>query len=135
VSRVVGEQVSREEPATKRARSPRPHENLDAWRVSKDLAQETYRVTGSFPREEAYGLTAQLRRAAASIPANIAEGTARRGDQETRQFLTIARGSLSELGTFLALSARFGFVSKNSFETLMRTCGRAGALLNGMIRK
>jgi four helix bundle protein len=100
-----------------------------------DLAQEIYRVTGSFPREEAYGLTAQLRRAAASIPANIAEGTARRGDQETRQFLTIARGSLSELETFLALSARLGFVSKNSFETLMRTCGRVGALLNGMIRK
>lgn len=100
-----------------------------------DLAQEIYRVTGSFPRKETCGLTAQQRRAAASQPPKHRKGDGEEGDQERRQFLYIARGSLSKLETFLALSMRLGFVSKNSSENLMRTCGRVGALLNGMIRK
>ena len=99
-----------------------------------DFAQEIYRLTREFPREEVYGLTSQLRRAAVSIPANIAEGSARRSDLERRQFLYIARGSLSEMETLLTLSARLKYLSQQAFEDSMRVCGRLSALLNGMIK-
>lgn len=117
------------------ARRPRPHESLEVWKVSMDLVQAVYAATGRFPKEELYGMTAQVRRAAVSIPANIAEGMARRGEQERRQFLYIARGSLSEVETLLALSARLEFVAGAAVEELLSTCGRVSALLNGMIQK
>jgi four helix bundle protein len=98
------------------------------------FAQEIYRLTKGFPKEEIYGLTSQLRRAATSIPANIAEGSARRSDLERRQFLYVARGSLSEAETFLALSARLEYLSEQSLEGSMMVCGRLSALLNGMIK-
>lgn len=116
-------------------RSVRPHEKLDAWKISMDLAHAVYEKTKSFPKEEIYGITAQVRRAAASAPANIAEGCARQTDAERRQFLYIARGSLSELETFLALSTRLAYLSAESSDNLMTTCGRVGALLNGMINR
>ncbi len=100
-----------------------------------DLAEGIYALTGGFPKEEVYGISSQLRRAASSIPANIAEGSARRGTGEKRQFLYVARGSLSELETFLALSFRLRFVDQQHFETTMAICGRLSALLNGMIRE
>ncbi|MGC8763884.1 MAG: four helix bundle protein, partial [Acidobacteriota bacterium] len=79
----------------------RPHERLDVWRESVDLVVEVYMITASFPKEEMYGLTAQMRRATTSVPANIAEGCARKGMKEEDQFFYIARGSLSELETHL----------------------------------
>ena len=76
-----------------------------------NLVEAFYFVTQSFPREEMFGLTAQIRRAAVSVPANIAEGSARKGTAELVQFLHIANGSLSELDTHLELARRLGYLS------------------------
>ena len=76
-----------------------------------DLVEAFYFVTRSFPKEEMFGLTAQIRRAAASVPANIAEGAARKGTAELIQFLHIANGTLSELDTHLELAHRLGYLS------------------------
>ena len=82
-----------------------------------DLVEAFYFVTRSFPKEEIFGLTAQIRRAAASVPANIAEGAARKGTAELIQFLHVANGSLSELDTHLELSHRLGYLAdKNPLQ-------------------
>jgi len=75
------------------------HKDLDVWKRSMDLVQLIYEYTKLFPKEEMYGLTSQMRRAAVSIPSNIAEGAARKGDKEFIQFLMLSLGSLSELET------------------------------------
>jgi four helix bundle protein len=99
------------------------------------LALEIYKTTKLFPKEELYGLSAQLRRAAASVPANIAEGCARRTAAEKRQFRCVARGSLSELETLLTLSEGLGYLMADKYEDLMTVCGRVGAMLNGLIKE
>ena len=88
----------------------KPHKNLDVWTLSMDLARMVYRLTAAYPNEERFGLVSQMRRAAVSIPSNIAEGAARDSDNEFRNFLSIARSSLSELDTQLDLSYDLGFV-------------------------
>lgn len=85
------------------------HRDLAAWQEAMTLAKAIYKLTGAFPKEELYGLTSQMRRAAVSIPSNIAEGAGRGGQKEFRQFLMIARGSLSELETQLLLAQDLGF--------------------------
>lgn len=87
----------------------RPHERLDVWRDSIDLVEMIYRLSDGFPRSERFGLTPQLRRAAISVPSNIAEGAARRSTAEYLRFLSIARGSLSEASTQLQIARRLGF--------------------------
>jgi four helix bundle protein len=87
----------------------RPHHGLMAWQEAMDIARTIYALTGGFPRDERFGLTAQLRRAAVSVPSNIAEGCARGSSREMLRFLHIARGSLSELDTQLRLASDFGF--------------------------
>ncbi len=82
----------------------KPHKNLNLWQISMQLAKETYTVTKSFPGEEKFGLVQQMRRAVVSIPSNIAEGAARQGKKEFKNFLNVARGSLSELDTHLELA-------------------------------
>jgi four helix bundle protein len=89
----------------------KPHKNLDVWTVSMELARTVYRLTAAYPDEERFGLMSQMRRAAVSIPSNIAEGAARDSDSEFRNFLSIARSSLSELDTQFDLSCDLGFVS------------------------
>ncbi len=84
-----------------------------------DIVEELYRLTQGFPREERYGLTQQMRRAAISVPANIAEGWGRRGTKEFLQFLKIASGSLRELETYLVLAQRIGLVSAPSAQGLL----------------
>jgi four helix bundle protein len=91
--------------------SKRPHERLDVWRDSMDLVEMIYRLSDAFPASERFGLTAQLRRAAVSIPANIAEGAARRSTPEYLRFLSIARGSLSEASTHLQIARRLDYTS------------------------
>jgi four helix bundle protein len=100
-----------------------------------DLALQVYQATKSFPKEEVYGITAQMRRAAVSIPANIAEGSARKGELEKRQFFYIARGSLSELETLLALSQGLAYLKEETYASLLKICGRVSALLNGCIKE
>jgi four helix bundle protein len=86
----------------------RSYRDLEVWQKSMDLSVAIYRLTQSFPREEIYGLSAQLRRAAVSIPSNIAEGQGRLNTREFRQFLGIARGSICELQTQLEIARALG---------------------------
>ena len=109
----------------------RPHHDLKVWQEAMVLATEIYAATASFPSDERFGLVSQLRRAAVSVPSNIAEGCARASDRELLHFLHVARGSLAELDTQLRLSERLGFGTQA--ETL-RQCETVFALLAGFIR-
>src|SRR5881296_3917583 len=97
----------------------RPHEKLQTWIESVDLVLNIYRATEVFPREEKYGLTSQIRRAAVSIPANIAEGAGRHSSKEFAHFLSNAQGSASELETELIISNRLGYLDETSFSQLI----------------
>ena len=88
------------------------HKNLDVWIKGMDVAEEIYKLTKVFPVDEKFGLISQLRRAAISVPSNIAEGASRSSTKEFIRFLYIARGSISELETQLLLSRRLGYLSK-----------------------
>ena len=92
----------------------KPHKKLDVWKLSMVLARAIYRLTAGYPTEERFGLVSQMRRAAAGVPSNIAEGAARDSNNEFRHFLSIARSSLSELDTQLDLSRDLGFVTETS---------------------
>lgn len=95
------------------------HKDLDVWKISMDFVVDIYKLTQSFPKEEKYGLTSQLRRAAVSVPSNIAEGAGRKGVREYIQFLYIALGSLSELDTQLIIAERLGYGdTKKQLETI-----------------
>jgi len=85
------------------------HRDLIVWQKAMDLAEDVYRITSGFPREEVYRLTSQLTRAAISVPANIAEGHARGTRRDYANFLAIAKGSLMETETFLMLAERLGY--------------------------
>ena len=89
------------------------HKNLDVWKKSMDLVEVTYKLTQQFPDTEKFGLTSQMRRSAVSIPSNIAEGAARKGDKELIQFLYIALGSISELETQYLIAVRLKFTNKD----------------------
>src|SRR5258708_1955173 len=91
----------------------RPHYNLQAWKSAMVLVKDVYTLTREFPKEEVYGLVSQMRRAAVSIPSNLAEGAARNGAKELVQFLGVAKGSLSELETQLLISADLAYVSRD----------------------
>ena len=91
----------------------RGHYKLEAWKRARELVLSVYRLTQAFLKEEIFGLTAQMRRAAVSIPSNIAEGAARAGQREFAQFLNIARGSLSELETQLLIATDLGYIKNN----------------------
>ncbi len=96
-----------------------------------ELVKDVYALTSSFPQQERYGLTAQIRRAAVSIPSNIAEGAARNTRREFRHFLGISRGSLSELDTQLLIAKSLGYVENT--QTMDETLERVFALLGGLI--
>jgi four helix bundle protein len=90
------------------------HKDLDVWKLSMNLVEMIYELTKSFPKEEQYGLKSQMRRSAVSVPSNISEGAARKGNKEYIQFLYIALGSLSELETQLLISIRLKYCDKNN---------------------
>jgi four helix bundle protein len=90
--------------------------NLRVWQRAHEVTLEVYAETRSFPKEERYRLTNQLRRAAASVPANIAEGCGRNGDAELARFLTIAKGSASELDYLLLLAHDLGYLKTSRYE-------------------
>jgi four helix bundle protein len=108
------------------------HRDLAAWREAMTLVESVYRHTSSFPREDLYGLTAQMRRAAVSIPSNIAEGAGRNSSRELLQFLGITCGSLAELDTQLELAVRLGYMSTEA-EVIEQTL-RVGMLVR-LLRK
>ena len=106
------------------------HRKLVAWQESMKLAEMVYQVTATFPKEELYGLSAQMRRAAISVPSNIAEGAGRNSARELIQFVGIANGSLAELETQLELAIRLGYL--NSESNCVEQVARVGRLLVGL---
>jgi four helix bundle protein len=112
----------------------KPFERLEAWRSAHELVLLTYSVTRSFPREELYGLTSQARRAAFSVAANIAEGSAKRGPREFRRYLDIAVGSLSELAYIFRLARDLGYVEEPKWTDLDAKRDRVGQLTWGLYR-
>ena len=114
--------------------SKKPHRNLVAWQKAMDLAVEVYQATQNLPKEEIYGLTSQLRRAAVSVPSNIAEGAAGRTRQQFANFLSNAIGSLNEMDTQLELGLRFGCLSEPDYERLFQALDE-GLALNYGLRK
>jgi len=111
------------------------YEQLDAWKRGMDLVCEVYRVTQLLPSAERFGLVAQLRRAAVSIPSNIAEGSGRQGRRELLHHLSIARGSLKELETLLAVLERLRYVVPAELAASRDLCGHVSRLTYGMRRK
>ncbi len=89
----------------------KPHKQLNLWHESMDFVELMYEMTNNFPNHEKFGLISQIRRAAISVPANIAEGAARKNSKEFIQYLHISMGSCSELGTHLELVRRLGYIS------------------------
>jgi four helix bundle protein len=112
----------------------KPHKKLDAWKVAIDLVSEVYRVTESFPAREAYGLVSQIRRAAISVPSNIAEGAGRHTKKEFVNYLHMAQGSLSELDTQSEIAKRLGYLSATTWATLDAQMERIDKMLSGLIR-
>ncbi|GHE31075.1 four helix bundle protein [Vulcaniibacterium thermophilum] len=112
----------------------RPHERLDVWQDAMTLVELAYRFSSTFPDTERFGLTAQLRRAAVSVPSNIAEGAARRSTREYVRFLSHARGSLSELDTQRQLALRLGLAPPLSAleEAIDRVFAKLTALMNAL---
>jgi four helix bundle protein len=94
------------------------YQDLDVWKRGMTLAEMAYKLTKAFPKDELFGMTSQIRRAASSIPANIAEGWGRQGTKEFQQFLRIAQGSLRELETHLLLSQRVGITSNDQIQPM-----------------
>ena len=109
----------------KNEREGRGHHKLEAWKRAGELVLGIYTLTQNFPKEEMFGLTSQIRRAAVSIPSDIAEGAARAGENKFAQFLNISRGSLSELETQLLISADLAYIENNNtiFDTVDRVFG------------
>ena len=112
----------------------RSYRDLLVWQKAMDLAAEVYRLSRAWPKEEVYGLTSQARRAAASIPANIAEGYGRQSTASYSQFLKIARGSLKELETHLLLAERVGLAGQGSSAEALERAVELGKMLGGLIR-
>lgn len=97
----------------------RPHKKLEVWKNAMELAKSIYKVTELFPSSEQFGLAAQMRRAAVSIPSNLAEGAARSGKKEFLQFINIAQGSISELDTQIELAKELGFISQKDYDSFL----------------
>ncbi len=108
------------------------HKDLKAWQCAMDLVVFIYQLTRTFPRDELYGLVAQLRRAAVSIPSNIAEGYGRHSARELYRFVNNALGSLREVETQVELALRLGYISNSTCADSMRQTKRVKQLLQGL---
>ncbi|MCC5922095.1 MAG: four helix bundle protein [Cyclobacteriaceae bacterium] len=113
-------------------KSQTPYKNLDAWKVSMQLVERVYLLTANFPKSETFGLSSQIRRAAISIPSNIAEGAVGRSKKHFINFLTIALGSLSELDTQIELSLRLKLIQEEEANELLKIIDRAKSLIFGL---
>ena len=103
------------------------------WQNSVDLVTEIYSITKAFPKEEMYGIVSQLRRAAASVPANISEGAVRNSEKEYVRFLYISQGSLAELDTFILISKNLGYVNEEKCDELINRMEEIKKMLYGLI--
>ena len=112
----------------------RSHRDLKVWQFGMEICERIYDLTRSFPPDERYGLVSQLRRAAASVPANIAEGNARGSTKEYLHFLSIAIGSLAEIDTFLDLSTRLTYSQPVDVRQIMDSLVEERRMLRGLQR-
>ncbi len=111
----------------------RSYKDLVAWQKAMDLVTEIYRVSHKFPREEIFALTNQLRRAAVSIPSNIAEGQGKSSRKEFLYFLGNAKGSLSEVETQILIARNLGYIVDEELTPLLNIAAEVGRILNGLL--
>ena len=117
----------------KQIKENKSYRDLEVWKNAKDLVKVVYIVTQNFPVIEQYGLLLQIRRAAVSIPSNIAEGIGRKSVRETIRFLYISRGSLYELETQIIVAFELNFIAQTTYEEILISLNRVGRLLSGFI--
>ncbi len=110
------------------------YRDLRVWQKAMELVVSLYRETSDFPKEELYGLTSQMRRAAVSIPSNIAEGKGRSSDKDRNMFFCHSRGSLLELETQVLIATELGYLRDGQSEVLLDLCGQTGRMLNALIQ-
>lgn len=110
----------------------RNYRELIVWQKAMELVVAVYGVTKGFPQDEMYALTSQLRRAAVSVPSNIAEGQGRKSPSEFRRFLNIARGSLQETETQILIAEKLGYIDGNQQDGLLAQCTDVARLLNAL---
>ena len=111
------------------------YQKLIVWQKAMDLADEIYQLARRLPKEELFCLSDQLRRAAVSIPSNIAEGRGRQTDKEFRQFLSIAKGSVYEAETQILIASRQKYVSQEDAASALALCNEVGKMLTALITK
>ncbi len=112
----------------------RPHERLEVWNQAVDFVVIIYKLTEGFPKEEKFGLTSQVRRAAVSVPANIAEGAARQSNKEFAHFLSNAQGSASELETELLIAYQLGYLNETGYHDARASLDTIGRMLTGLLQ-
>ena len=110
----------------------RPHEKLDVWKKAIEFVVAVYKATENFPTDEKFGLTSQLRRAAISIPANIAEGAGRKSHKEFAHFLSNSQGSASEVETELLIASRLRYLRDDDYVFLTGALDEIGRMLTGL---
>ena len=109
------------------------YKELVAWQKAMDLVELIYKTTFSFPREEMYGLTSQIRRAVVSIPSNIAEGQGRKTTRDFLNFLAVARGSLKEVETQILIASRLGYLQTPKEAPIIELIAEVGRIINWLI--
>ena len=114
--------------------NPRPHKKLKVWQRALELVVKIYEITEKFPKEENFGITAQLRRAAISVPSNIAEGLTRKSSKDKLHFLNIAQSSLSEIDTQLEISVRLRYLNEAAYESIQTDLIEIQMMLSGLSR-
>lgn len=110
----------------------RTHENLEVWKRSVEVVVLVYKLTEQFPSEEKFGLTSQVRRAAVSIPSNIAEGAARSSEKEFLYFLSNSQGSCSVATTHLLIASKLGYISEEKYKAVRGEFNEIGKMLSGL---
>jgi len=110
----------------------KPHLKLEVWKRSVEFVTEIYKLTNLFPESEKFSLVAQMRKAAISIPSNIAEGAGRGRKREFKQFLSIAQGSIAELETQLIISQKLNYATKNKIESLLSELNEISKMIIGL---
>ncbi len=109
--------------------------DLEVWKIGKEIVLDVYRATALFPRDEVYGLAAQMRRASVSIPSNVAEGFNRFHNKEYRQLLFVALGSCAELETQVEISSDLGYVERNIRDLMIEKLDHETRMLRNLIKK
>ena len=112
----------------------RTHKDLDVWNKSVGLVTKVYEITNSFPKDEMFGITSQIRRSAVSIPSNIAEGSARKGNKEFVQFLYISLGSMAELETQLIIATNLKYIPSSKYDAIVNDLTDIRKMLSGLIK-